>query len=115
MKNIFRKREFLSRIKILKLQGAEATLENLNKILLLNETENQRTYLVKSDKEFFIINDNLGDVKIALRRTIERLKFNVFESSKHYLVKLEGISPEIKVSKIVFNGIEDVYSKIKTL
>jgi len=115
MKTIFTKKDFVKRMQILILTGITPTVENLNKILLLNETENQRTYLLKDEKEFYIINDNKGSLKIALRRTIERLKFIIYENYANYLIKLEGVSPEVKASKIVFTDKEDLQNKINAL
>jgi len=115
MKTIFTKKDFVKRMQILILTGITPTVENLNKILLLNETENQRTYLLKDENEFYIINDNKGSLKIALRRTIERLKFIIYENYANYLIKLEGVSPEVKASKIVFTDKEDLQNKINAL
>jgi|APFre7841882654_1041346.scaffolds.fasta_scaffold88351_1 hypothetical protein len=116
-KDIDRTRRFLERRKLLASVSDfyGERMEDTNKVLLLFEINKQRTYLMKHDSEFLIINDNRGDIRIVLRRPWERLKFIIESREGFYLINFEFFKPPLKVSKKLFNSSIELRNKIENL
>jgi hypothetical protein len=64
----------------------------------------QRTYLVKTDEEFFIINDNNGRVNMCFRQCIENFKFELFNDIEFFKIKFLNCKTPMLVTKSIFNN-----------
>jgi len=84
------------------------------RVLLLFEVEKQRTYLLKTNDEFFIINDNRGDIRVVLRSPMEKLKY-IINSNKDYELKFEYFKQSLKISRSFFHSKEFLRDKIDNL
>lgn len=84
------------------------------RILLLFEVDKQRTYLLKTNDEFIIINDNRGDIIIVLKSPIDKLKY-IIDSQKDYMIIFEYFKQPLRASKKLFFSKEILRNKIDSL
>ena len=110
-------REFVNKTKIINAiyESTNEKIEGIDKALLMYEIGKQRTYLLKNENYFFIVNDNLGQITVALKRPISMFHYRLRKTSKHYDVWFINTRIPMKVSRKFFSSIDELNKKLKQL
>ena len=110
-KDFFDKRKLLDYVS----EMYDINVTDTSKVLLLFENNKQRTFLIKYETEFLIINDNKGDIKLSLRNKWEKLIYIIEETKEYYVMIFQYFKPPLKISKKLFADREIINEKINRL
>ena len=125
--NIFTKREkmryildrddYISRQEIISAIKSDYIKIGLNNIMLLFESSKQRTYLVKTDEEFFLFFYNKGKLVMVLRQTLDMFQYQIVEDidNRYFKILFIGFKKPFYVNVAIFKNIETLKIKLETL
>ena len=118
MKYLLQQDDYISRRNIVEVfKNIGIQIEIIN-ILLFFESTKQRSFLVKTEEEFFILNDNKGKLVMVVRQSLEMFKFKVDKSKEYhqyFTLKFLNFDKFFYVSKVLFESEGNLISKLNQL
>lgn len=109
-KQFFRKLDLVKEVS--ELVGEELVAR---KCLMVYSINNQRTYVIKSNNFFYIVNDDVGNIVVALKHRLTEFHYSVNETRSFYEVRFDNTKRPMKVSKNLFVDREELKSKLDSL
>jgi len=91
------------------------SITDANKVLMVYEIDKQRTYLIKTDKYFILVNDNRGDIRIVLKRLIDLFMYSITMRLNYYELQFDNTKLPIKVSRKLFSSVGELRNKLDNL
>jgi hypothetical protein len=109
-RQFFRKLELVSEVS--ELVGEEL---NAKKCLMVYSINDQRTYVIKSDGFYYIVNDDKGNIVVALKRRLTDFNYSVNDTRTFYEVRFDNTKSAMKVSKNLFIDTDELKTKLNIL
>lgn len=106
----FRKLELVSEVS--ELVGEEL---DAKKCLMVYSINDQRTYVIKSYDFYYIINDDKGNIVVALKRKLADFNYSVNDTRNFYEVRFDNTRSDMKVSKNLFIDTDELKTKLDVL